>query len=536
MTLLAVENLTVSTRSGTRLVDDVTFSLERGGRTGLIGESGSGKTLTALSIMGLLPESLTVSGRIVLDGEDLIGRSDKSLTLLRGNAMSMIFQEPMTAMNAVMRVGRQIAEPLRIHRDLSASEASRHAVNLLAAVGIDEPERRARAYPHELSGGQRQRAMIGMALACQPALVIADEPTTALDVTVQAQVLDLLRARLHTSDAALLLITHDLPVVAGITDDVLVIEDGRIIDRGPTRQLFDHPRHPSTTRLVAAVPPMSRSGIVPEKAPPAQSDDVIISARGISRSYTLRKMHFGEPAPVIRAVDNVDLDVVRGETFGIVGESGSGKTTLARLLIGLNRPDSGSITIEGMELASATDLRPLRHLAQMVFQDPMGSLDPRLKVGEIIAEPLRSLKIGGDHAARVRELLDAVALTADSIDRYPHEFSGGQRQRIAIARALAPHPKILVADEPVSALDMSVQMVTLDLLARLKAEFDLTMIFISHDLSVVHRICDRVLVMEDGRAVEFGVADKVFRHPGEVYTRQLIASIPRLDGTAPAGR
>jgi peptide/nickel transport system ATP-binding protein len=225
--------------------------------------------------------------------------------------------------------------------------------------------------------------------------------------------------------------------------------------------------------------------------------------------------------------------VVRGETFGIVGESGSGKTTLARLLIGLNRPDSGTITVEGIDLVGAADLRPLRHLAQMVFQDPMGSLDPRLKVGEIISEPLRSLKIGGDHAARVRDLVEAVALSADSIDRYPHEFSGGQRQRIAIARALAPHPKILVADEPVSALDMSVQMVTLDLLARLKAEFDLTMIFISHDLSVVHRICDRVLVMEDGRAVEFGPADQVFRHPSETYTRRLVTSIPRLDGTLP---
>lgn len=534
MTLLSVENLSVGTRSGLLLVEDVTFQLERGGRTGLIGESGSGKTLIALSIMGLLGESLSASGQITLDGESLLNQSERRLTAHRGNAISMIFQEPMTAMNAVMRVGRQVSEPLRIHRGLSAQDADTQAVQLLDAVGIDEPERRARAFPHELSGGQRQRAMIAMALACGPALVIADEPTTALDVTVQAQVLAVLRSKLFATDAALLLITHDLPVVAGITDDLLVIESGRIVDRGSTRRLFDEAHHPYTKRLVDAVPPMSRSGVVPVKAETPRRDEPIVTARGVSRSYTLRKRRLGESAPVIRAVDGVDLDIRRGETFGVVGESGSGKTTLARLLIGLNRPDSGSIEVDGIDLVATRDLRPLRHIAQMVFQDPMGSLDPRLRVGEIISEPLRSLKMGGDHRARVRELLDAVSLPPDTADRYPHEFSGGQRQRIAIARALAPDPKILVADEPVSALDMSVQTVTLDLLARLKDEFDLTMIFISHDLSVVHRICDRVLVMESGRAVERGPVDDVFRHPTEGYTRRLIASIPRLDGTFPA--
>jgi len=533
MTLLSVENLFVSTSSGLPLVQDVTFDIARGDRVGLIGESGSGKTLIALSIMGLLADGLSTSGRIVLDGEDLCGKSDRALTVHRGNSMSMIFQEPMTAMNAVMRVGRQVAEPLRIHRDLSAQEADLKATELLAAVGIDEPESRARAYPHELSGGQRQRAMIAMALACGPSLVIADEPTTALDVTVQAQVLKVLRSRLLASDAALLLITHDLPVVAGITEELLVIDRGRIVDRGPTRGVFDEPHHPYTKRLVDAVPPMSRSGVVPRKQAVAGSEDVIITARDVSRTYSLRRRRFRQPTPTIRAVDGVDLDIRRGETFGIVGESGSGKTTLARLLIGLNRPDSGSIEVDGIDLVATRDLRPLRHLAQMVFQDPMGSLDPRLRVGEIIAEPLRSLKIGGDHRARVRELVDAVSLPSDSVDRYPHEFSGGQRQRIAIARALAPEPRILVADEPVSALDMSVQTVTLDLLARLKDEFDLTMIFISHDLSVVHRICDRVIVMESGRVVERGVADEVFRSPTQSYTRQLVSSIPRLDGTFP---
>ena len=533
MTLLEVEDLTVTTRSGTRVVDAVTFSIDRGGRTGLIGESGSGKTLTALSIMGLLGDGLVASGRITLDGEQVLNQSDRKLNTLRGNSMSMIFQEPMTAMNAVMRVGRQVAEPLRIHRGLSAEQAGDLAVELLDSVGIKEPARRARAYPHELSGGQRQRAMIAMALACGPALVIADEPTTALDVTVQAQVLDVLRSRLLSTDAALLLITHALPVVAGITENLLVIEDGQIVDRGPTRSLFDSPQHPSTRRLVDAVPPMSRSGVVPVKARSTIATDPIITARDVSRSYKLRRTRIGEPPAVVRAVDGVDLDIRRGETFGIVGESGSGKTTLARLLIGLNRPDTGSIVVDGTDLTTSGNLRPLRRLAQMVFQDPMGSLDPRLRIGEIITEPLRSLKIEGNHHDRVAELLDAVALEPDVIDRYPHEFSGGQRQRIAIARALAPHPKILVADEPVSALDMSVQTVTLDLLARLKDEFGLTLIFISHDLSVVHRICDRVVVMESGRVVESGFADDVFRSPAEPYTRRLVASIPRLDGTFP---
>jgi peptide/nickel transport system ATP-binding protein len=533
MTLLEVADLTVATPSGMRLVDGVTFSIDRGGRTGLIGESGSGKTLTALSIMGLLGDGLIASGHIALDGEEMLGKPDRMLNAHRGNSISMIFQEPMTAMNAVMRVGRQVAEPLRIHRGLSAEAAGDLAVELLDAVGIGEPERRARAYPHELSGGQRQRAMIAMALACGPALVIADEPTTALDVTVQAQVLDVLRSRLLSTDAALLLITHDLPVVAGITEDLLVIESGRIVDRGPTRNLFDAPQHPTTRQLVDAVPPMSRSGVIPAKGPSTIARDPIITARDVSRSYKLRRTRIGEPPPTVRAVDGVDLEIHRGETFGIVGESGSGKTTLARLLIGLNRPDTGSIVVDGTDLTTSRDLRPLRRLAQMVFQDPMGSLDPRLRIGEIIAEPLRSLRIEGNHRDRVAELLEAVALGPEVVDRYPHEFSGGQRQRIAIARALAPHPKILVADEPVSALDMSVQTVTLDLLARLKDEFGLTMIFISHDLSVVHRICDRVVVMESGRVVESGFADDVFRSPAEPYTRRLVASIPRLDGTFP---
>jgi peptide/nickel transport system ATP-binding protein len=531
MTLLSVDGLTVSTRHGKPLVNGVSFSVDRRQRTGLIGESGSGKTLIALSIMGLLPDSLRAEGEVLLDGEPLLNRPDRELTVKRGNAMSMIFQEPMSAMNPLMRVGRQLCEPLRIHRGLSQREADARATELLAAVGVDQPERRARAYPHELSGGQRQRAMIAMALACGPSLVIADEPTTALDVTVQAQVLRVLQAQLEDTDAALLLITHALPVVATTTQDVLVLDQGQIVERGPTRAVFDSPSHPYTSRLVDAVPVMSRSGEIPHKEAFAGNGELVVSARDVRRTFHLRRRKITDPRQVIHAVDGVDLDVRKGETFGIVGESGSGKTTLARLLVGLDQPDSGSINVAGIDVVRTRDLNPLRHIAQMVFQDPMGSLDPHMRVGSIISEPLRSLRISGDHADRVRHLLDAVALPADSVDRYPHEFSGGQRQRIAIARALAPDPHILIADEPVSALDMSVQTITLDLLARLKREFDLTMIFISHDLSVVHRICDNVIVMEAGRVLEHGPVDEVFRNPTEPYTRKLISSIPRLDGT-----
>jgi len=485
--------------------------------------------------MGLLPENLGVSGRVRFRGEDLTQRSERHLTTLRGGAIAMIFQAPMAAMNPVMRVGTQVAEPLTIHRGLSRRQAREVAVDLLSDVGIDEPERRANAYPHEMSGGQRQRAMLAMALACGPDLVIADEPTTALDVTVQAQVISVLEGRLDGSDSALLLITHDLPVVAGVTSDVLVLHEGKLVDSGPTAELFRRPLHPYTRQLVEAVPPMSRTGVVPDKAPPPASGETVIETSDVVKTFRLRRRRLTDPAPVLTAVDHVDLDVRRGETFGIVGESGSGKSTLARMLVGLIPPDTGRIVVDGTEVSAGGDLTRLRRSVQMVFQDPMGSLDPRMLVRDIIAEPLRSLRIGGDHRRRTEELLEAVAMPSDAGDRFPHEFSGGQRQRIAIARALAPNPSIVVADEPVSALDMSVQAVTLDLLARLKEDFELTLLFISHDLSVIHRICDRVAVMDRGRVVEVGDVGQVLAHPSTDYTRRLIASIPRLDGTRPSG-
>lgn len=526
--LLVVSDLTIRAGS-TELVSGMSFDLDNGQKMGLIGESGSGKTLTALAIMGLLPEGLEASGSIRYEGRELLGLREKHLVDLRGNAMSMIFQEPMTALNPVMRVGRQIAEPLRIHKGMSAGEARDVVVELLGRVGVDEPERRLKSFPHELSGGQRQRVMIGMALACSPSIVIADEPTTALDVTVQAQVLDLLRDQVVANDAALLLITHDLPVVSNMTDEVIVLRQGSIVETGPTSQVFSAPTTEYARELVDSVPPMSRAGEVATKPDtPTPTGAPIISIRNVDKSYALRRATlFDKPQP-LRAVQNVSLDVYPGETFGIVGESGSGKSTLAKMIMGLEWVTSGQITVDGTTVMKGSDLTALHRTVQMVFQDPNGSLDPRLRVGDVIAEPLRALHIDGDHDTRVLELLDAVSMPADSVRRFPHEFSGGERQRIAIARALAPGPKILVADEPVSALDMSVQTVTLDLLDRLKSDFDLTMVFISHDLSVVHEICERVIVLEHGRVVESGPVGSVFGSPQEAYTQMLVNAIPRL--------
>ena len=529
--LLRVENLSISAGADL-LVEDVSFNVARGQRIGLIGESGSGKTITALSILGLLGDGLEPTGSISFDGRSLLDLSETEMCSVRGESISMIFQEPMTALNPVMRIGKQVAEPLRKHQGLSKSDAMERVIRLLDSVGIDQPERRARSFAHELSGGQRQRAMIAMALACGPDLVIADEPTTALDVTVQAQVLAVLRDRVVANDAALILITHDLPVVASVTDSVVVLRNGRIVDEGRTKAVFGGDSAPYTRELVASVPPMSRATRVEAKpASPHPQGEALVKVRDARKTYKLRRTSLVDAPPAINALDGVSLDVFPGETFGIVGESGSGKSTLARVMAGLHHLTSGTVEVDGIDVSAAGDLRPLRDIAQMVFQDPMGSLDPRMRIGDIVTEPLRSLGVPGDHAERVRTLLEAVALPGDVIDRYPHEFSGGQRQRIAIARALAPGPKLLVADEPVSALDMSVQSLTLDLLQSLKEQFDLTMVFISHDLSVVHEICERVVVLEHGRVVETGPVGTVFDSPQHEYTQFLLASIPRLDGS-----
>jgi peptide/nickel transport system ATP-binding protein len=520
--LLAVEDLTITTRRGRTLVDGVSFELTRGSRTGLIGESGSGKSLTALAILGLLPDNLHASGAITLDGRALTSMDDRALCAVRGNDVSMVFQEPMTALNPVMRVGNQVAEALVRHRGTPRGEALDMATGLLGRVGVDEPGRRVRSFPHEMSGGQRQRVMIAMAIACGPDLVIADEPTTALDVTVQAKVLDMLSEQVRAASTALLLITHDLPLVSGATDDVLVLREGRLVEQGPTRKVFAEPTNPHTRTLVEAVPPLSRPSAAVGERPEPATRPPMVALESVRREFRLPRTRPLGPRDSLVAVDDISFRIGSGETYGLVGESGSGKTTVARMLMGLDTPTSGRITWHGLG-----DADP-RAAVQMVFQDPMGSLDPRMRVLDVVAEPLRALGIQGDQRARVEELLDAVHLPRDATTKYPHEFSGGERQRIAIARALAPHPKVLVADEPVSALDMSVRERTLTLLGELREEFGLTMLFISHDLSVVHEVCDRVGVLHHGRLVEEGPADAVLRTPSEAYTRTLVEAIPRL--------
>ena len=534
--VLTVDGLTVTAGPST-LVDEVSFSIEPGDRVGLIGESGSGKTMTALAVMGLLPEGVRASGLVAFGGSNLLGLSETELCSVRGNGISMVFQEPMTALNPLMRVGHQIAEALSIHQGTPKSEARRLAVEALASVEIPDVEAKARAYPHELSGGQRQRVMIAMAIACGPDLIIADEPTTALDVTVQAQVLGLLDDLIGAGNTALLLITHDLPVVAGMCRRVLVMHEGVIVEEGQTAEVFARPSEDYTAALVDSVPELSRTAEIPSASAEANSrdEDILIRVEAVTRTFGLPRASLAERAGRVTAVDDVEFSVRTGESFGIVGESGSGKTTLARMLVGLDHPDRGIIEVAGMAVAGVREreLGDLRRMAQMIFQDPMGSLDPRMRVGDVIAEPLRALRIEGDHQARVAELLKAVALPSDTADRYAHEFSGGQRQRIAIARALAPRPRLLIADEPVSALDMTVQTITLEILADLKERFDLTMVFISHDLSVVYEVCDRVAVMKNGKVVEIGPAAELYANPSHPYTAGLINAIPRLDGTLP---
>ncbi|AJE33781.1 ABC transporter ATP-binding protein [Corynebacterium humireducens NBRC 106098 = DSM 45392] len=473
MTILSVTGL----RVGDGLLDDITFTVGRGERVGLIGESGSGKSLTALSIMGLLPRGLSASGSVVLDGQELIGLPDRRIRPLRGRVMSMVFQEPMTALDPLMTVGKQVQEAA--HRS--------DVADLFEQVALDPA--RMNAYPHELSGGQRQRVLIAMALAQEPDLLICDEPTTALDVTVQDQILDLLDRLVDETGVSLLFITHDLGVINRMCRRVLVMSGGSVVEEGTTEQVLRAPEHPYTQRLIAASLPGAPAE-VREVGPP------VLTLSNVTREYGATK-----------ALDDVSLVVHRGERLGIVGGSGSGKTTLLRQLAGLDSPTSGTVRVDAG--------------VQVVFQDPQSSLNPRLRVGRSVAEG------GGDHA-RVLEVLAEVGLPPDAAERYPHQFSGGQRQRISIARAVAGRPEILLADEPVSALDVSVRAQVLELLDRLVDEYGLTLVFISHDLSVVREVCSTVAVMYRGRIVEHGPTEAVWADPQDEYTRSLLAAIPRI--------
>jgi peptide/nickel transport system ATP-binding protein len=489
----------------------------------VVGESGSGKSMMANAIMRLLPQGVTIdSGRVMFEGRDLVSASAAEMRAVRGAGIAMIFQEPMTALNPLRTIGDQIGEMFSIHTGLSRAAIRAKVLGLLEDVRIPDPKAAARAYPHELSGGQRQRAMIAMALALDPRVLIADEPTTALDVTTQAQILALIRDLQQRKKTAVLFITHDFGVVAEIADRVAVMQHGSIVEQGEAAAVLHHPQHPYTRQLIAAVPPLT--------APPPRklSDDIILSIDDVSKTY--RSGGFlGRGARVTPAVKNVSLKLPRGATLGIVGESGSGKSTLARCLVRLIDPDRGAIVLEGKDWAKMTreNVRRETRYIQMVFQDPFSSLNPRRKAAELVAQgPIVHGTPPAKAIAEARELFALVGLDPSAGDRFPHEFSGGQRQRIGLARALALHPEVLVADEAVSALDVSVQAQVLQLLADLRARLGLSIVFITHDLRVAAQICDLVAVMKDGEVVEHGLAADVLGRPQHPYTRALVDSIP----------
>ena len=492
----------------------------------VVGESGSGKSMMANAIMRLMPEGVSIdAGRVLFEGRDLASASAADMRAVRGAGIAMIFQEPMTALNPLRTIGDQIGEMFSIHTRLSRAAIRTKVLALLEDVRIPDPTAAARAFPHELSGGQRQRAMIAMAMALDPRVLIADEPTTALDVTTQAQILALIRDLQQRKKTAVLFITHDFGVVAEIADRVAVMQHGSIVEQGDAASVLNHPQHPYTRQLIAAVPPLT--------APPARqlSDDIILSIDNVSKTYRTGGF-LGRGARVTPAVKNVCLKLPRGATLGIVGESGSGKSTLARCLVRLIDPDKGSIVLEGKDWAKMTreDVRRETRHIQMVFQDPFSSLNPRRKAADLVAQgPIVHGTPPAKAIAEAKELFALVGLDPSACDRFPHEFSGGQRQRIGLARALALHPEVLVADEAVSALDVSVQAQVLQLLAGLRARLGLSIVFITHDLRVAAQICDLVAVMKDGEVVEHGLAGDVFGRPQHPYTRALVDSIPGGD-------
>jgi peptide/nickel transport system ATP-binding protein len=525
--ILEIKNLTVAIAGGgdrPNAIEDVSFSVGPNEIVCVVGESGSGKSVTAQAVMQLLAKGQLkiAGGSIKLEGDELTSKSPEAMRKVRGMRASMVFQEPMTALNPVERVGDQIGEVLEIHTDLDANARRERVLDVMKAVRLPDPEQMIDAYPHQLSGGQRQRVMIAAALVLDPALLIADEPTTALDVTTQAQILKLVKDLQGRRNTGVLFITHDFGVVSEIADRVVVMQNGRVVEQGPRDEILKAPKQPYTQMLIAAVPSLSPPPRAPVNGPISLSTQKLVKTYG-GRSW------FGAQGRVVKAVQEVSIDVRRGETLGIVGESGSGKSTVARCIARLVDPTSGHVKIDGVDIAHMSEgtFRPYRRRVQVVFQDPYRSLNPRRTVGDSIMEGPMNFGLGRSEAEkRAQDLMGLVGLSPDALDRYPHQFSGGQRQRIAIARALAMEPVLLIGDEPVSALDVSVQAQVLRLLDDVRKKFDLAVLFITHDLRVAAQICDRIAVMQHGVVVETGKTAEVFAAPQHEYTKALFSAAP----------
>ena len=523
MALLDVQDLAVSfvTRNGTnKAVDGISFSVELGKITAIIGESGSGKSVACYSLLGLvpMPPGRIDGGCALFEGRDLLKLEEPELRRIRGRDIAMIFQDPMTCLNPYMTIGKQLMEPLLYHRKVTTAQARARALELLAEVGIRDPESTIDNFPHEFSGGMRQRVMIAMALINEPKLLIADEPTTALDVTIQAQILKLIAELQHKRDIGVIFISHDLAVVADIADTIVVMKQGQIVETGNREGIFRNARHPYTQKLLAAIPTDS-------KPPRPGTAEPLIQVQNLCTWFSQGKGR--EP---VRAVNDVSFDINRGEVLGLVGESGSGKSTIGRSILRLVPVTSGAVRFDGTDLTAleGRELKTMRRRMQMIFQDPFASLNPRMTVYDTLAEPLllHGIETRKSVAQGVLKLMDDVGLARAFVRKYPHEFSGGQRQRIAIGRALATRPEFVVADEPVSALDVTIQAQILDLMQQLSREYGLTMLFVSHDLAVVRHLADRILVLYKGEVVEQGTGDELFERPRQAYTRQLLQSIP----------
>ncbi|WPU65981.1 ABC transporter ATP-binding protein [Peredibacter starrii] len=565
--LLSVRNLVVDfhTSEGvTRAVNNISFDIPAGKTIGIVGESGSGKSVTSLAVMGLLqkPAAKIPQGEILFNGQDLLKFNDAQMRDIRGNQISMIFQEPMTSLNPVFKVGDQIAETIRIHRQVSKKEAWDRAVDLMNQVGIPNPSASAHKYPHEMSGGQKQRVMIAMAIACEPKLLICDEPTTALDVTIQKQVLDLLHGLQQKHHMSMMFITHDLGVIGDIADDVVVMYRSNVVEKNNAKEIFYTAKHPYTKGLLACRPKLGanprrlltvsdfmddngvekhvsaeRVQVFEKEDEPNRSDEILLEVKNLVTQFPIKGGLFGRTVDHFKAVNDVSFTLKKGQTLGLVGESGCGKTTLGRSILRLIEPASGNIIYNGKDITQvgAEELRLLRRKMQIIFQDPYSSLNPRMTVAEILTEPLNIHNVGSGRQERLdmaKQLFEKVGLKAAQLNRYPHEFSGGQRQRICIARALMLRPEFVICDESVSALDVSVQAQVLNLLLDLQEEFGLTYVFISHDLGVVNFIADEVGVMNKGKIIEMDKASQIYKNPKEEYTRALLSAIPKGEGKA----